>query len=229
MSDKKGSGKDDGEKVEFGGGIFSGLAGFLGAIDKLADASEHFTRHQKETADSHKEEAADDDKSESGKNIGGILSGLSEIAEKLNRLSENGEVLSETGEFTTSPKSGRIRGVYGFTLKTGLGEKGDNIRVEPFGNIHKDKETGKVVVQEIHEPLVDVFEDEYATTLVAEMPGVGLEDIQIEVQDDVLTVSANKGEKKYRKEMLLHHILSKEHLGVTCNNGIVTIRCEKVV
>ena len=233
MSDKKGSNKDDGkddrDKVEFSSGLFTGLNGFLGAIDKLAGASGRFTRHQEETNDSTREGTADEKKRESGKNIGGILNGLSDIVEKLNKISENGESLSDTGNFTTSSKTGGIRGVYGFTVKTGLGEKGDAIRVEPFGNMHKDKETGEVVVQEIHEPLVDVFEDEYATTLVAEMPGVGLEDIQIEVQDDVLTISAKKGEKKYCKEMLLNHILSKEHLKVTCNNGIVTIRCEKVV
>jgi HSP20 family protein len=99
--------------------------------------------------------------------------------------------------------------------------------VEPFGNIRKDKKTGEAVVQEIHEPLVDVFEDADATTLIAEMPGVGPDDIRIEVRDDVLTVFAEEGEKKYRKEMLLSHALIREKITVTCNNGIVTIRCEK--
>jgi HSP20 family protein len=229
MSDNNGSKKDDGEKVEFGGGIFGGLAGFLGSIDKLAKSSGRFARHQGESTESDNKNTTEEKKSESDKKIGGILNGLADIAEKLNELSEKGESLSNTGDFTTSSQSGGIRGVYGFTLKTGLGEKGDNIRVEPFGNIHKDKKTGEAVVQEIHEPLVDVFEDEHATTLVAEMPGVSLEDIQIEVQDDVLTISASKGQKKYRKEMLLHHVLSKERLEVACNNGIVTIRCGKVI
>jgi len=59
------------------------------------------------------------------------------------------------------------------------------------------------------------------------MPGVGPKDIKIDVRDDVLTISAQKGEKKYRKEMLLSHALIREKITVTCNNGIVTIRCEK--
>jgi HSP20 family protein len=190
--------------------------------------SGRFAQHKGEATENDRKNTTDEKKSESENKIGGILNGLADIAEKLNELTENGESLSNTGEFKSSTQSGGIRGVYGFTLKTGLGEKGENIKVEPFGNIHKDKKTGEAVVQEIHEPLVDVFEDEYATTLVAEMPGVGLEDIQVDVQDDVLTISANKGQKKYRKEMLLPHMLSKEHLEVNCNNGIVTIRCGKV-
>ena len=125
-----------------------------------------------------------------------ILSGLTDIAEKLNDISEKGETLSKKGEFTFPSKEGGVKGVYGFTLKTGLGGKDDQIRVEPFGNIRKDKKTGEAVVQEIHEPPLDVFEDEYGTTLIAEMPGVGPENIKIEVRDDVLTVFGQKRREK---------------------------------
>ncbi|PKN60261.1 MAG: heat-shock protein [Deltaproteobacteria bacterium HGW-Deltaproteobacteria-11] len=156
-----------------------------------------------------------------------MLSGLTDIAEKLNEISEKGETIERKGEFTFPSKEGGVKGVYGFSLKTGLGGKDDAIKVEPFGNIRKDKKTGEAAVQEIHEPLVDVFEDEDATTLIAEMPGVGPGDIKIDVRDDVLTVDAEKGEKKYRKEILLSHALVREKITVTCNNGIVTIRCEK--
>ncbi|OHE23954.1 MAG: heat-shock protein [Syntrophus sp. GWC2_56_31] len=155
------------------------------------------------------------------------MSGLTDIAEKLNEISEKGETVAKKGEFTFPSKEGGVKGVYGFSLKTGLGGKGDAIKVEPFGNIRKDKKTGEAVVQEIHEPLMDVFEDEKATTLIAEMPGVGRDDIKIDVRDDVLTISAKKGAKKYRKEVLLSHSPAKERIKVTCNNGIVTIRCEK--
>ena len=56
---------------------------------------------------------------------------------------------------------------------------------------------------------------------------MGPDDIKIDVRDDVLTISANKGEKKYRKEVLLSHSPAKDRIKVTCNNGIVTIRCAK--
>jgi len=214
--------------VDLGAGIFGGLTGLLGSVEKLAGTAERLSRRQKDSSEeAAKETNTAKEQSQNKGNVGGILSGLVDIAERLNELSGKGESLAEKGEFNFPLKEGGIKGVYGFTLRTGLGEKGDNIKVEPFGNIRKDKKTGEAVVQEINEPLVDVFEDEKATTLVAEMPGVGLEDIHLDVQDDVLTISAQKGEKKYRKEMLLSHLLSKDRIEMTCNNGIVTIRCGK--
>jgi len=220
--------KNDGERANVGGGIFSSLTGFLETVGKLAGTAERRTQHQAETHDGEAQgSGAAGEKTTGAKSVAGMLDGLAALAEKLNALSEKGQSISEKGEFTFPSKEGGIKGVYGFTMKTGLGEKGDQIKVEPFGNIRKDQKTGEAVVQEINEPQVDIFEDEVATTLVAEMPGVGPEDIQIDVRDDVLTISAQKGVKKYRKEMLLSHLLSKERIEVTCNNGVVTIRCRK--
>lgn len=217
----------DGDEAKSVGGVFSGLTGFLESVGKLAGTAEQRAQRQAGARAGDATAGGGAGKTTGADRVGGILNGLAELAEKLNELSEKGESSSKQGEFTIPSKEGGIKGVYGFTLKTGLGEKGDHIRVEPFGNIRKDKKTGEAVVQEIHEPLVDVFEDEGATTLVAEMPGVGAEDIHLEVRDDVLTISAQKGTKKYRKEILLRHVLAKENITVTCNNGIVTIRCGK--
>ena len=216
-----------GEQAGFGGSVFNSLTGFLNTLGDLAEAGEKHSRDRASRPGSDQADRGSREKPASENRFSRILSGLTDIAEKLNDISEKGEALSKKGEFTFPSKEGGVKGVYGFTLKTGLGGKDDQIRVEPFGNIRKDKKTGEAVVQEIHEPLLDVFEDEYGTTLIAEMPGVGPGDIRIEVRDDVLTVFAEKGEKKYRKEILLHHGLSEERINVTCNNGIVTIRCEK--
>ena len=218
--------KQDQSRREIGGGIFSSLTDFLGNLGDLAESGERLSQRRTENRDTV-------GKGRTGEKAGGenrfgrILSGLTDIAEKLNEISEKGETVAKKGEFTFPSKEGGVKGVYGFSLKTGLGGKGDAIKVEPFGNIRKDKKTGEAVVQEIHEPLMDVFEDEKATTLIAEMPGVGRDDIKIDVRDDVLTISAKKGAKKYRKEVLLSHSPAKERIKVTCNNGIVTIRCEK--
>ena len=219
--------KTDADRGDIGGGILGSLTGFLENLGDLAEAGERLSRRQAANQDTGGKRRAGE-KARSENRFGRILSGLTDIAEKLNEISEKGETIAKKGEFTFPSKEGGVKGVYGFSLKTGLGGRDDQIRVEPFGNIRKDKKTGEAVVQEIHEPLVDVFEDEGAITLIAEMPGVGPEDIKIDVRDDVLTISAQKGEKKYRKEVLLRHSISKEKTSVTCNNGIVTIRCKKV-
>ncbi len=221
--------KSDSHKTggaDAGGGLFNSLTGFLENLGDLAESGERFSRRKAKNPAS--EDAGAGDKAAGENRFSLILNGLANIAEKLNEISETGDSLTKSGELTYPSKKGGVKGVYGFSLKMGLGGGDEPIKVEPFGNIRKDKKTGEVVVQEIHEPLVDIFEDQDATTLIVEMPGVGPGDINTCARDDVLTVFAEKGEKKYRKEILLRHPVSDEKTQVACNNGIVTIRCEKV-
>ena len=103
-----------------------------------------------------------------------------------------------------------LKGIYGFTVKVGLGD--DRPVVEPFGNIRQDRESGHTVVQEVREPVVDVFEEDDHVLVVAEMPGIGKEDVHIAVEDDLLTFSAERGDKKYRKEVLLPASCAKEKI-----------------
>ncbi|MBI4327595.1 MAG: Hsp20 family protein [Chloroflexi bacterium] len=165
----------------------------------------------------------DKPRGESTLGLGGIFSGLSDLVEKLNELAETGEELRRTGEIHGAGQG--VKGIYGFTVKVGLGDKTPH--VESFGNIRKDKKTGQTVVQEIREPVVDLFEEKDHLLIVAEMPGIGVKDVRIEVKDDVLTLVAAKGEKKYRKEILLPGSYSQEKMRLSCNNGVLEIKCFK--
>lgn len=158
-----------------------------------------------------------------GLGIGGILKGLAGLVEKLGELAETGQELSEIKEIHGPGKE--VKGIYGFTVKVGLGE--EKASIEPFGNIRRDEKTGHTVVQEIREPVVDIFEEEDHTLVVAEMPGITTDDVQIEVKDDLLAIYAEKGDKKYRKEILLPENYSKEKMAISCNNGILEIKCVK--
>ena len=155
--------------------------------------------------------------------LGGIFKGLGDLLGKLGELAETGQEFSKTGEIHGSGKE--VRGIYGFTVKTGLGEEGP--RIEPFGNIRRDAKSGKTEVQEVREPMVDVFEEDDHLLVLAELPGIGKDDVRIDLQDDVLTISAEKKDKKYRKEVLLPRSVSKEKMQVSCNNGVLEIKCLK--
>jgi HSP20 family protein len=153
----------------------------------------------------------------------GFLSGLAEVLDKLQELAETGHTLSRSGEFT-APSGKEFKGVYGFNVRVGVG--GEEPKVEPFGNIKVDRKAGEgVVVQEVREPAVDVLEESDHVLIVAEMPGVGASDVKLEVHDDVLTLAAEAGDKKYRKEILLPKSCPRERMTLSCNNGIVRIRC----
>ncbi|MCX5891491.1 MAG: Hsp20 family protein [Deltaproteobacteria bacterium] len=161
-------------------------------------------------------------KSEGGAGYGGVFKGLADLIEKLGDLAEKGEQLKKSGEFQHQD----VKGVYGFSVKVGLGDKGDKeVKVEPFGNVRRDETTGETVVQEIREPVVDVFEEKDHVLVVAEMPGISAKDVRLEVKDDLLTIYAEKRDKKYRKEILLPRVYPKDKMKVSCNNGIVEIKC----
>ena len=155
--------------------------------------------------------------------LGGILKGLADLVEKLGELAETGQELSKTGEIHGPGK--QLRGIYGFTVKVGLGEEGP--RLEPFGNIRRDIKSGRTEVQEVREPMVDIFEEDDHLLVLAELPGIGKEEVRIDLKDDVLTISAEKKDKKYRKEVLLSRSVSKEKMQVSCNNGVLEIKCLK--
>ena len=155
--------------------------------------------------------------------LGGILGGLADLVKKLGDLAEKGEELSKSGVFQAG-KDKELKGVYGFSVKTALG--GEGLKVEPFGNIRRDEKSGQTVVEENREPVVDLFEEEDHTLIVAEMPGISAEDIRLEVKDDLLTIHAERDDKKYHKEILLPKSYSREKMSVSCNNGILEIKCE---
>ncbi|MCL5098211.1 MAG: Hsp20/alpha crystallin family protein [Candidatus Omnitrophica bacterium] len=153
----------------------------------------------------------------------GILKGLSGLVEKLGELAETGDELRRTGQIHGS--GNEVKGIYGFTVKVGLGDQSP--QVEPFGNIRRDKKSGKTVVQEIREPVVDLFEEDDCLLIIAEMPGVSAADVRLDLKDDVLTISAEKKDKKYRKEILLPGSFDKEKITLTSNNGVLEIKCPR--
>lgn len=158
--------------------------------------------------------------------LGGFLGGLGTLIDKLGELAEKGEELKKTGEIDLDPK-GKLRGVYGFTIKTGLGGDREGVKVEPFGNVRPDEQTGKPVVHEMREPMVDLFEEDDQVLVVAEMPGVGSKDVQLELADDILTITAERGDMKYRKEVLLPRTFQEKEMTSSCRNGVVEVRLTK--
>ncbi len=163
-----------------------------------------------------------------GSDMGGLtgfLGGLADLVEKLSDLADKGKELSKTGAISGEGPLKEFKGVYGFNVRVGLGE--DRVKVEPFGNIKRDERSGEAVVQEVREPLIDIFEEKGHVLIVAELPGISTEDVKIDVQDDVLTVIAARGEKKYRKEVLLPRSFPSEKITFSCHNGMLEIKCHE--
>ncbi len=153
--------------------------------------------------------------------FGGLFQGLGNVIDLMSRMEETGQDgVSQEQEFT-SP-SGRVKAVYGLSVKRGLGGRPT---VESFGNV---KKTAKgPVVEEEREPLVDVFDEEEQIVVIVELPGVEEEHIHTEVQEASITVSAVNGERKYYKEIALPKAVETSTVKSKYRNGVLEIRIGK--
>ena len=155
-----------------------------------------------------------------GLGLGGIFKGLGSLIELLGEMEQEGKSeVTRTGE-VKGP--GRTRAMYGFTVKIGAGGVP---RVERFGNI-RETEMG-AVVEEVREPMVDVFDEGNEVVVIAEIPGVAESDIKLEIKEDILLLSASDEGRKYSKEVLLPCAVAAETMKSSYHNGILEIRLTK--
>ena len=159
---------------------------------------------------------------------GGFFSGLGSLVEQLGALVEQAEkagaVVNHSGRINLGTTS-KAKSVYGFTVKSAVGETA--AKVEPFGNIRRGDDGKLVAVHEVREPMVDVFDEPTRLLVVAEVPGVDAENVELEIHDDILLISIEKGEPKYRREVLLPAVYSPDKMSFQCRNGVLEIQLLK--
>jgi HSP20 family protein len=149
--------------------------------------------------------------------FGGLFKGLGNLIDLASKLSEEG--VEKRGEIRGLPKG--AKGVWGFSIRTMAGKP----VIESFGNI---RGTAKgPVVEEVREPIIDVFDEENHVRVVAELPGVSADAIKIEVTGDILNLSASNSDRKYSKEILLPSKVKAKPVRISYKNGILEITLEK--
>jgi HSP20 family protein len=150
--------------------------------------------------------------------FGGLFKGIGNLIELADKLNKEG--VNKTGEIKWLPKD--VKGVYGFRIRTMSGGKPV---IDTFGNV---KETAKgPVVEEVREPIVDVFDEKDHILVIAELPGVSNDNIKVEVTGDILNLTTSDKDRQYAKEILLPCKVNEETLKTSYKNGILEITLEK--
>jgi HSP20 family protein len=158
-----------------------------------------------------------------GFGLGDLFRGIGDLIELLKEMEAEGKTeVTRTGELRGKGRLKDLKGVYGFSVKVGLGGEPT---VETFGNIKKGD--AGAVVEEMREPLVDVFDEKEAIRVIAELPGVEAADIKVELEGDILTLTAEGKERKYNKEILLPAKGKRESLKTSYRNGILEVTVAK--
>ena len=125
---------------------------------------------------------------------------------------------STTPDGRTKKEIGPI--VYGYSVT--IGPDGKPV-VREFGNISSGKGTPWKQIQDKREPLVDVVSSGKEVRVIAEMPGVNKEDINVTVNEKSLTISVDREDRSYYKELDLPGIVDPKGAKSNYNNGILEV------
>ena len=110
--------------------------------------------------------------------------------------------------------------VYGYSVK--IGPDGRPI-IREFGNLKPGLGAGRppLNLRDQREPLIDVIEDEETVKVVAELPGVGKEDIKLYAVERTLTIEVDTPKRKYYKKLELPVKVDETSARSTYRNGVL--------
>ncbi|OYT49766.1 MAG: heat-shock protein Hsp20 [Desulfurococcales archaeon ex4484_204] len=135
-------------------------------------------------------------------------------AERLRRY--GGEEIGELREF-------RRPFVYGFRITIGP----DGLpKIEEFGNVRR-REGPKPIISEEREPLVDVLDEGNKVRIIAEMPGVEKDNIQIKASNGKLIIRASNHNRRYYKEVNLPAEVDIKTAKASYRNGVLEVTITK--
>jgi len=110
--------------------------------------------------------------------------------------------------------------VYGYSVT--IGPDGKPV-VREFGNVRREEGRSWKAIQDKREPLVDVVSSGKEVRVIVEMPGVNKEDINVTVNDDSMTISVDREDRGYYKELKLPGVVDPKGARSTYNNGILEV------
>lgn len=199
----------------------SGLTKPLPIISLKLEELERETGATRNRVESIPMRGANKGNGQAGFGLGGLFKGIGSLLDLVSRMAEEGK--EETvGSGEVEALGGKLKGVYGFSVRMGQG--GQPV-IEQFGNL-RETESGPVVT-ETREPLVDVLDEGDRAMVIAELPGVEEEDIDLKVEGDILEIAASTRERKYQKEVLLPSPVDPGSVESSYRNGVLQITLAK--
>jgi HSP20 family protein len=111
---------------------------------------------------------------------------------------------------------------YGYQVTVGPDGKH---RIREFGNARPSPK-GLMEQTNVRQPLVDTNfdEKENSLTITAEMPGITKQDVKLGVEEGLVTIHAEKGDKKYHTELPVASELDADTAKATYTNGILELK-----
>ena len=157
-----------------------------------------------------------------GKGLIGLIHDLGKLAEKSETYQKRIK-LGEKGVIDFNVSSRPIRGSYATKPTSSL--KISKPKKET-SHMHGTMLPAVGSIKE-REPIVDVFEEEDHIRVTAELPGVKENEINLDIEDNTLTISTNTPTRKYYKKVELPNPVKNGAVEFTYRNDILEVRLRK--
>lgn len=162
--------------------------------------------------------------------MGGIFEGVSNLLGRLSELAEKGQELKRASEQSTD-QAKESKPVFDYSVKFGsAAPKSDGFKVQPLSTSSTSRATPTKKAPpsaEDREPQVDVFEEPDHLLIVAEMPGVGSDDVKLNFDGCHLELTGKTSRLRFFKAIELPYPLSADDATININNGIVEITLKR--
>jgi HSP20 family molecular chaperone IbpA len=160
--------------------------------------------------------------------LGKLLSSPEDVKDRLEELREK---LKKAGgrEVVSDEEWGRGETTISGHFRTSgiLGEREYHIGTAGPSRMQRGREMASEPPQPV-EPLVDVFYEAEEVVVVAEVPGVGLPELELKVENDVLSLATKPtARRNYRKQIELGSRVDGDSLKANCRNGVLEVRLQK--
>ena len=131
-----------------------------------------------------------------------------------------------TKEFMKNKSKFGFPMMYGFNINIGPNGKP---RIDSFGNIEPKPYSGEPIVKSNREPLVEVSEERDQIIVIAEMPGVTRDKIELKATSHSLIISTRENaSRNYYKEVELPLPINSDVAKARYTNGILEVRLKKI-
>ena len=107
----------------------------------------------------------------------------------------------------------------------------DDMMRQAFGSpVEREKARRHYVqINEEYEPLVDLFVDEANVVIVAELPGIDKESIEVDATENKVAISVDSPRNKFCRELSLPARVDPKSSIASYRNGVLEVRLKKIV
>jgi len=107
----------------------------------------------------------------------------------------------------------------------------DDMMRQAFGSpVEREKARRHYVqINEEYEPLVDLFVDEANVVIVAELPGIDKESIEVDATENKVAISVDSPRTKFCRELSLPARVDPKSSIASYRNGVLEVRLKKII